>query len=77
MQVAVQEVRRLQRFGVTRGELERYKTALLRDRWAGRAWGWHACCNVQLAACFWPEPPLARLPARSLHEAALGSDFWH
>ncbi len=34
-QVAIQEVRRLQRFGVTRGELERYKTALLRDRWAG------------------------------------------
>lgn len=32
-QVAIQEVRRLQRFGVTRGELERYKTALLRDRW--------------------------------------------
>ena len=29
--VAVQEVRRLQRYGVTRGELERYKTALLRD----------------------------------------------
>lgn len=32
--VAVQEVRRLQRFGVTRGELERYKTALMRDRCA-------------------------------------------
>ncbi|KAL4457809.1 hypothetical protein ABPG75_012674 [Micractinium tetrahymenae] len=31
VQVAIQEVRRLQRFGVTRGELERYKTALLRD----------------------------------------------
>lgn len=30
-QVAVQEVRRLQRFGVTAGELERYKMALLRD----------------------------------------------
>lgn len=36
-QVAIQEVRRLQRFGVTRGELERYKTALLRDRWEGKA----------------------------------------
>ena len=32
--MAIQEVRRLQRFGVTRGELERYKTALLRDRCA-------------------------------------------
>jgi len=31
VQVAIQEVRRLQRFGVTRGELERYKSALLRD----------------------------------------------
>ncbi|CAL8466878.1 g6414 [Coccomyxa elongata] len=31
VQVAVQEVRRLQRFGVTAGELERYKMALLRD----------------------------------------------
>ena len=40
--VAVQEVRRLQRFGVTRGELERYKTALLRDRWAPRR-GWMRC----------------------------------
>jgi hypothetical protein len=30
-QVAVAEVRRLQRFGVTAGELERYKMALLRD----------------------------------------------
>ena len=30
-QVAVQEARRLQRFGVTAGELERYKMALLRD----------------------------------------------
>jgi hypothetical protein len=29
--VAVQEARRLQRFGVTAGELERYKMALLRD----------------------------------------------
>ena len=29
--MAVQEVRRLQRFGVTAGELERYKMALLRD----------------------------------------------
>ena len=27
----MQEVRRLQRFGVTAGELERYKMALLRD----------------------------------------------
>ena len=33
--VAVQEVRRLQRYGVTRGELERYKSALLRDRCEG------------------------------------------
>ena len=31
MQVAIEEVRRLQRFGVTAGELERYKMALLRD----------------------------------------------
>lgn len=31
LQVAVQEVRRLQKYGVTSGELERYKTALLRD----------------------------------------------
>jgi len=30
-QVAVQEVRRLQRFGVTAGELDRYRLALLRD----------------------------------------------
>jgi hypothetical protein len=30
-QVAVQEVRRLQQFGVTNGEMERYKAALLRD----------------------------------------------
>lgn len=30
-QVAVQEVRRLQQFGVTKGEMERYKAALLRD----------------------------------------------
>ncbi len=30
-QVAVQEVRRLQKYGVTGGELERYKSALLRD----------------------------------------------
>jgi len=29
--VAVQEVRRLQRFGVTAGELDRYRLALLRD----------------------------------------------
>lgn len=27
----MQEVRRLQKYGVTSGELERYKTALLRD----------------------------------------------
>lgn len=31
IQVAIEEVRRLQRFGVTAGELERYKMALLRD----------------------------------------------
>lgn len=31
VQVAVQEVRRLQRYGVTAAELERYKSALLRD----------------------------------------------
>lgn len=31
VEVAIQEVRRLQRFGVTRGELERYKQALQRD----------------------------------------------
>lgn len=31
VQVAVQEVRRLQRYGVTPGELERYRVALLRD----------------------------------------------
>ena len=31
VQVAIEEVRRLQRFGVTAGELERYKMALLRD----------------------------------------------
>ena len=31
MQVAVQEVRRLQRYGVTKPELERYQMALLRD----------------------------------------------
>ena len=31
VQVAVQEVRRLQRYGVTAGELERYRVALLRD----------------------------------------------
>lgn len=31
VRVAVQEVRRLQRFGVTTAELERYKSALLRD----------------------------------------------
>ena len=31
VRVAVQEVRRLQRYGVTQGELERYKSALLRD----------------------------------------------
>lgn len=31
VQVAVQEVRRLQRYGVTSAELERYKSALLRD----------------------------------------------
>ena len=31
LQVAIEEVRRLQRFGVTAGELERYKMALLRD----------------------------------------------
>ncbi|KAK9810226.1 hypothetical protein WJX72_007002 [[Myrmecia] bisecta] len=30
-QVAIQEVRRLQKYGVTKGELERYKVALLRD----------------------------------------------
>lgn len=30
-QVAVQEVRRLMQFGVTTGEMERYKAALLRD----------------------------------------------
>ena len=30
-QVAVQEVRRLQKYGVTNGELERYRSALLRD----------------------------------------------
>ena len=30
-QVAVQEVRRLQRYGVTKPELERYQMALLRD----------------------------------------------
>lgn len=30
-QVAVQEVRRLQQFGVTNSEMERYKAALLRD----------------------------------------------
>ena len=30
-QVAVQEMRRLQRHGITPGELERYKAALLRD----------------------------------------------
>ena len=29
--MAIEEVRRLQRFGVTAGELERYKMALLRD----------------------------------------------
>lgn len=31
MQVAVQEVRRLQKYGVTPGELDRYKSALIRD----------------------------------------------
>ena len=31
LQVAVQEVRRLQKYGVTSGELERYKAALIRD----------------------------------------------
>lgn len=31
LQVAVQEMRRLQKYGVTPGELDRYKTALLRD----------------------------------------------
>lgn len=31
VQVAVEEVRRLQRFGVTAGELDRYRQALLRD----------------------------------------------
>ena len=31
VQVAVQEVRRLQKYGVTNGELERYKACLLRD----------------------------------------------
>ena len=31
VQVAVQEVRRLQKYGVTAGELERYKAALIRD----------------------------------------------
>ena len=31
LQVAVEEVRRLQRFGVTAGELDRYRQALLRD----------------------------------------------
>ena len=31
LQVAIQEVRRLQRFGVTRSEMERYCMALLRD----------------------------------------------
>ena len=51
MQVAVQEVRRLQRFGVTRGELERYKTALLRDRWAGgRVGGGSPACQRPSAA---------------------------
>lgn len=30
-QVAIQEVRRLQQYGVTPGELERYRAALLRD----------------------------------------------
>ena len=31
MQVAVQEVRRLQKYGVTAGELANYKAALMRD----------------------------------------------
>ena len=31
LQVAVQEVRRLQRYGVTKPEMERYQMALLRD----------------------------------------------
>jgi hypothetical protein len=31
VQVAIQEVRRLQQYGVTPGELERYRAALLRD----------------------------------------------
>ncbi len=31
MQVAVQEVRRLQKYGVTAGELTNYKAALMRD----------------------------------------------
>lgn len=30
-QVAIQEVRRLQRYGVTKPEMERYQAALLRD----------------------------------------------
>ncbi len=31
LQVAMQELRRMQKFGVTHSELERYKMAMLRD----------------------------------------------
>lgn len=31
MQVAVEEVRRLQKYGVTQSELERYRMAMMRD----------------------------------------------
>lgn len=61
-QVAIQEVRRLQRFGVTRGELERYKTALLRDR----------CAAVGAAICVAATQGGGGAPASSrLQSAAL------
>lgn len=35
LQVAVEEMRRLQRYGLTASELERYIQSTMKDRWVG------------------------------------------
>ncbi len=63
MQVAIQEVRRLQKFGVSADELEVYKAALLRDSQQmaeGVSNSQHkiccCCCFTQGASCMLLEP---------------------
>lgn len=51
--MAVEEVRRLQRYGLTKGELERYSTAILRDsaQLAEQANKVGACMQASMHAC--------------------------